>query len=71
MSPIMSLMYISKNMSLMSYASKKPKTTLELGQKQKLQDWVAYMSHPYWVEVKDDVDAEVEVRLRLGLGFLM
>ena len=38
MSPIMSLMYISKNMSLMSYASKKPKTTLELGQKQKLQD---------------------------------
>ena len=29
-------------------------------------DWVAFMSQPYWVEVKveDDIEAEVEMRLR-------
>ena len=31
------------------------------------QDWVAFMSQPYYVEVKVEVDIENEVDLRLRL----
>ena len=31
------------------------------------QDWVAFMSQPYWVEVKVEVDMEDEVNLKLRL----
>ena len=29
------------------------------------QDWVAFMSQPYWVEIKVEVENEAEVDLRL------
>ena len=32
-----------------------------------IQDWVAFMSQPDWVEVNVEVDIEAEVDLRLGL----
>ena len=32
-----------------------------------LQDWVAFMSQPYWVEV--DIEAEIELNLRLKCGW--
>ena len=31
-----------------------------------LQDWVAFMSQPYWVDVKVEVDIEAEVDMRLS-----
>ena len=31
------------------------------------QDWIAFMSQPYWIKVKVEVDAEAEVDLRLRL----
>ena len=30
------------------------------------QDWVAFMSHPYWVDVEVEIEAEVEFNLRWG-----
>ena len=36
------------------------------GQQTKTQNWVAFMSQQqYWVEVKVDIEAEVDLRLRL------
>ena len=32
------------------------------------EDWVAFMSQPYWVEVKVEVDIKTEIDLRLKLG---
>ena len=34
------------------------------------QDWVAFMSRPYWVEVKVEVDIEAEVEMRLTWGWV-
>ena len=34
------------------------------------QDLVAFMSQPYWVEVKVDVDIEAEVEMRWRLGWV-
>ena len=31
------------------------------------QDWVAFMSEPYWVEVKVEVELRLILRLRLRL----
>ena len=33
------------------------------------QAWVAFMSQPYWVEVKVEVEIEVDLRLRLKWGW--
>ena len=40
-----------------------------IGQKYDRQDWVAFMSQPYWVEVKVEVELTLILRLICGRGW--